>query len=66
MKVDVAFVLVNLNLNLNLNLNFVLVNVQYAVEPKTYAGPKLLGEARGAVLCSEWLTLPGIPARVRR
>ena len=33
MKVDVAFVL---------------VNVQYAVEPKTYAVPKLLGEARGA------------------
>ena len=59
MKVDVAFVL-----NLNLNLNFVLVNVQYAVEPKTYA-EQLLGSARG-VLCSEWLTLPGIPARVRR
>ena len=61
MKVDVAFVL-----NLNLNLNFVLVNVQYAVEPKTYAEPKLLGRRVRGVLCSEWLTLPGIPARVRR
>lgn len=52
MKVDVAFVL---------------VNVQYAVKPKTYArgAQTSVGGARG-VLCSEWLTLPGIPARVRR
>jgi hypothetical protein len=45
---------------------FVLVNVQYAVEPKTYTVPKLLGRRVRGVLCSEWLTLPGIPARVRR